>query len=63
MKATAGGRTFESDSWLRLVREVMLATGVRISRNDAHAVANQLSRGVSAVIGGGVIIKPEGSRE
>lgn len=63
MKATAGGRTFESDSWLRLVREVMLATGVRISRNDAHAVANQLSRGVSAVIGGGVIIKPEGARE
>lgn len=63
MKATAGGQSFEADSWLRLVREVMLATGARISRNEAHAVANQLSKGVSAVIGQGVIIKPEGARE
>ena len=63
MRATAGGRSFEADSWLRLVREVMLATGVRISRNETHAVASQLSRGVSAVIGRGVIIKPEGARE
>lgn len=63
MKATAGGRTFESDSWLRLVREVMFATGVRISKNEMDTVANQLSRGVSAVIGGGVLIKPEGARE
>ena len=63
MKATAGGLTFESDSWLRLVREVMAATGVRISGNEVHTVANQLSRGVSAVLPRGVIIKPEGARE
>lgn len=63
MKATAGGRTFEADSWLRLVREVMIATGARVSGNEAQAVANQLSRGVSAVLPKGVIIKPEGSRE
>lgn len=63
MKATAGGRTFEADSWLRLVREVMIATGARVSRNESVVAAKQLSRGVSAVLSKGVVIKPEGARE
>mgnify|MGYP001577739789 FL=1 len=63
MKATAGGRTFESDSWLRLVREVMLVTGARVSRNEGIVAAKQLERGVSAVLTKGVVIKPEGARE
>lgn len=62
MKATAGGRTFESDSWRGIVAEVLLAKGTRAPRQERELAASQLSRGITAVIGG-VLIKPEGARE
>lgn len=62
MKATVGGWTFESGSWLGLVGEVLLAHGTRAPGDERHQAAKQLSKGVSVVIGG-VLIKPEGARE
>ena len=63
MRATVGGQPFEADSWLGVVSAVMLATGVRPKYDERHEAAKQLSKGVSVVITGGVLIKPEGARE
>lgn len=62
MKASVGGRTFESDSWLGIVAQVLLAKGTRAPYDERHLAAKQLSRGITAVIGG-ALIKPEGARE
>lgn len=62
MKATVGGRPFEADSWLGVVNRVLMAHGTRAPSKERHLAASQLSKGVTAVIGG-VLIKPEGARE
>jgi hypothetical protein len=62
VRATVGSLTFESGSWLGLVTEVLLAYGRRAPRDERHLAAKQLSKGITAVIGG-VLIKPEGARE
>lgn len=62
MKATAGKRTFESDSWNGVVSLVMAAAGRKTSAHDRIQAASALEDGHSTVLAG-VLIKPEGARE
>lgn len=65
MKATANGRNYEDTSWAKIVARVILAENLgrgRVLRQEREGAANQLARGITAVVGH-VLIKPEGARE
>lgn len=63
MKAKVGHRTFEASSWPGVVVAVVEATGARALHAERREAAQQLAKGVSVVLTGGVVIKPEGARE
>ena len=63
MKASAGGRSFEGDSWTGVLVAVLRAVGTQRTYSDERRdAARQLGKGYTIVIGG-VLIKPEGARE
>lgn len=63
MQAKVGHRTFVADTWPDVVAAVVRATGARALHDERREAAQQLAKGVSVVLTGGVIIKPEGARE
>jgi hypothetical protein len=62
VKATVEGQPFEADSWLGIVNRVLMVRGTRAPNAERYLAARQLSKGVTAVVGG-ALIKPEGARE
>ena len=62
MKAKANGKTYQDDSWKKIVAAVLVAEGKFAIRQERDLAASQLGKGITAVIGG-VLIKPEGARE
>ena len=62
MKAKVGSKTYQADSWKKIVAEVVIAEGKFVIRQERDLAAKQLARGLTAVVAG-VLIKPEGARE
>jgi hypothetical protein len=62
MKAKVKGKTYQGESWKSIVSAVLIAERQFAIRQERELAAKQLSRGLTAVIGG-VLIKPEGARE
>lgn len=62
MKAKVGSKTYQGDSWRKIVDAVVVDTGKFVIRQERNLAASQLARGLTAVVGG-VLIKPEGARE